>query len=134
MNVQSNVELARLSAEFFQIQHTGDPFNATQLGVIGFDDLVPDPSREGSAATMAKIADLERRLDTIDLTALNHSDRINAAVLGKLAWGARSDLEHCLWETSASADAYSSPQAMIFMSVPTVSVGDENAAEQYLTR
>ena len=134
MNVQSNVELARLSAEFFQIQHTGDPFNATQLGVIGFDDLVPDPSREGSAATMAKIADLERRLDAIDLTALNHSDRINAAVLGKLAWSARSDLEHCLWETSASADAYSSPQAMMFMSVPTVSVGDENAAQQYLTR
>ena len=134
MTIRSNPELARLSAEFFQVQHTGDPFNATQLGVIGFDGLVPDPSREGSAAFIARIADIEKRLEAIDLGTLDAADRINAAVLSRLAWGARSDLEHCLWETSASADAYSSPQAMMFMSVPTASVGDERAAEQYVTR
>jgi uncharacterized protein (DUF885 family) len=134
MNVEPHRELAELSAEFFQVQHTGDPFNATQLGVTGFDALVPDPSREGSAATIALIADIERRLTAIDLTALNEADRINAAVLARLAWGARSDLQHCLWETSASADAYSSPQAMMFMSIPTASVGDDRAAENYVDR
>ncbi|MET3807079.1 uncharacterized protein (DUF885 family) [Nakamurella sp. UYEF19] len=133
MNGESNAELARLSAEFFQVQHTGDPFNATQLGVAGFDHLVPDPSREGSAATIAKIAEIERRLAAIDIGDLNEPDRINAAVLTRLAWGARSDLEHSLWEC-ASADAYSSPQAMMFMSIPTASVGDANAAENYVTR
>ena len=30
-------------------KHTADPFNATMLGVSGFDDLVPDPGRAGSA-------------------------------------------------------------------------------------
>ncbi len=134
MSIEPNEELAVLSAEFFRVQHTGDPFNATQLGVIGFDALVPDPSRDGSAATIALIADIETRLAAIDVDTLNGPDRINAAVLTRLAWGARADLEHCLWETSASADAYSSPQAMMFMSVPTASVVDESAAENYLTR
>ncbi len=134
MNDDSSQELARLSAEFFQVQHTGDPFNATQLGVSGFDALVPDPSREGSAATIARIADIEECLQAIDVTTLDKSDRINAAVLTRLAWGARTDLEHCLWETSASADAYSSPQSMMFMSIPTASVGDQQAAGNYVDR
>ncbi len=134
MSTDGNAELARLSAEFFQVQHTGNPFNATQLGVVGFDHLVPDPSRAGSAATIAAIADIERRLGDIDVSGLNEPDRINAAVLERLAWDARSDLEHCLWETSASADAYSSPQSMMFMSVPTASIGDEDAAGHYLAR
>ncbi len=134
MSTEPNSEQAELSAEFFQIQHTSDPFNATQLGVTGFDSLVPDPSRAGSAATISRITDLERRLDKIDAAILNEADQINAAVLARLAWGARSDLEHCLWETSASADAYSSPQAMMFMSIPTASMARPDAVEDYLTR
>ena len=134
MSTEPNSERADLSAEFFQIQHTSDPFNATQLGVTGFDSLVPDPSRAGSAATISRITDLERRLDKIDAATLNEADQINAAVLARLAWGARSDLEHCLWETSASADAYSSPQAMMFMSIPTASMARPDAVEDYLTR
>ncbi len=129
-----NAELATLSAEFFQLQHSSDPFNATQLGVVGFDHLVPDPSRTGSATTITAFTDLERRLAAIGPAGLNGPDQINAAVLARLAWGARSDLEHCLWETSASADAYSSPQAMMFLAVPTVSLVDDTAAERYLTR
>ena len=130
----SSPELAELSAEFFQIQHTGDPFNATQLGVIGFDHLVPDPSRAGSAATINRIADLEGRLDKIDREALNEADRINAEVLARLAESARTDAEHSLWETSASADAYSSPQAMMFMSIPTASMSGPDAVAGYLNR
>jgi len=132
--VQPNDELAQLSAEFFQIQHTTDPFSATLLGVSGFDGLVPDPSRAGSAVSVAKLADLERRLQGIDPTALNSADRINHAVLGRLAWGTRSDLEHGLWETGASANGYSSPQAMMFMSVPTAPLNDAAAVDQYFQR
>lgn len=134
MSAESNSELAELSAEFFQLQHTSDPFNATQLGVTGFDHLVPDPSRAGSAATISRITELESRLDKIDRSALNDADRINADVLARLAEGARLDAEHCLWETSASADAYSSPQAMMFLSIPTASMSGPGAVDGYLTR
>ena len=54
-------------------------------------------------------------------------------MLGRLAWGTRSDLEHALWETTASADGYSSPQAMMFMSVPTAPLADAAAVERYLS-
>jgi uncharacterized protein (DUF885 family) len=132
--VQPNDELAQLSAEFFQLQHNTDPFSATLLGVSGFDNLVPDPSRAGSAASVAKIANLEGRLHRIDPSNLNSADRINHAVLGRLAWGARSDLEHGLWETGASANGYSSPQAMMFMSVPTAPLNNPAGVEGYLQR
>lgn len=46
---QAAAELGRLSDEFFEVVHTTDPFSATQLGVSGFDALVPDPSRDDAA-------------------------------------------------------------------------------------
>ncbi|WP_371779204.1 DUF885 domain-containing protein [Streptosporangium subroseum] len=131
---EPNEQLAQLSAEFFQVKHTADPFSATMLGVSGFDGLVPDPSRAGSQADAAKISDIERRLRDIDPEGLNPADRINHAVLGRLAWGVRSDLEHALWETGASADGYSAPQAMMFMSLPAASLTDAAAVEQYIQR
>jgi uncharacterized protein (DUF885 family) len=129
-----NPELSRLSADFFQLQHSADPFSATQLGVSGFDHLVGDPSRAGSAETVRRISEIERGLAGIETSSLNDADRINHSVLAWLAWGARSDSEHALWETSASADAYSAPQAMMFMSVPTAPLTDSAAVHGYLDR
>ena len=134
VNPQPNSDLARLSDEFFQVQHSTDPFSATLLGVSGFDSLVPDPSRAGARANAERFAAIEEQLGRIDVETLNEADRINAAVLGSLAWGARSDLEHGLWETSASAAGYASPQAMAFQAVPTAPLRDGEAVDGYLTR
>jgi uncharacterized protein (DUF885 family) len=126
--------LDRLCDDYFALVHTLDPFTATELGVPGFDGLVPDPSRDGAARGAAGIAAIERRLADIDLTALDEAGRVNAAVLGHLAGAARSDLEHGLWEANASADGYVSPAAAIFQSVPTAVLGDDAAAAVYLER
>jgi uncharacterized protein (DUF885 family) len=126
--------LARLSDEFFEVVHTIDPLNATQLGVLGFDALVPDPSREGSARGARRLAAIETALDAIDPGLLGEKDRTNHAVLGCLAWGARSDLEHGLWEGNASAGGYVNPQAMAFQAVPTALIEDAGAAGAYLQR
>jgi uncharacterized protein (DUF885 family) len=127
-------ELARLSAEYFQAKHAADPFNATMLGVPGFDGLVPDPSRAGSGAHSATLADLERRLRRIEPEGLNPADRINHAVLERFVRAERSDLEHGLWETGASADGYGSPQGMMFMAVPAAPLRDAGDVEEYLRR
>jgi hypothetical protein len=37
---EAAAQLDRLSDEFFEVVHTTDPFNATQLGVSGFIDRV----------------------------------------------------------------------------------------------
>jgi uncharacterized protein (DUF885 family) len=127
-------DLARLSDEFFQVQHTTDPLNATQLGVSGFDSLVPDPSRRGAEINAARIARIESRLAVIDAEALDETDRTNHSVLATLAWGARSDLQHGLWEANASAAAYVSPQAWVFQAVPTALIDGKPAADGYLER
>jgi uncharacterized protein (DUF885 family) len=126
--------LARLSDEFFEVVHTIDPLNATQLGVLGFDALVPDPSRDGSARGAQRLAAIETALDAIDPGLLGEKERTNHAVLGCLAWGARSDLEHGLWEGNASAGGYVNPQAMAFQAVPTALIEDDGDAGAYLQR
>ncbi len=125
-------ELRALGDEYFDVVHSADPFGATQLGVTGFDGLVPDPSREGSAAVIRQLADIERRLGAIDVDLLDDAGRTDHAVLAHLAWAARSDREHCLWEADISAEGYASPQAAVYMSVPTALIADPGAAHGYL--
>ena len=55
-------ELATLSEEFFVLQNTLDPLPATLLGITGYDDLLPDPSRAGSARGVAQLRALEDRV------------------------------------------------------------------------
>jgi uncharacterized protein (DUF885 family) len=127
-------ELRLLGDEFFDVVHTADPFTATQKGVTGFDALVPDPSRAGSARAARLIGDIERRLDGIDAAALDAAGRTDRAVLAHLAWAARSDFEHSLWEANASAGGYVCPPAMAYLSVPTALLADADAAAGYLDR
>jgi uncharacterized protein (DUF885 family) len=127
-------ELDRLSADFFQALHATDPLNATLLGVSGFDDRLADPSRAGSAAGIERMARIGERLSRIDAALLGEADRVNHAVLGTLAQGARSDLEHALWEANASAAGYVSPQALVFQSVRTAPLDDSASIDGYLRR
>jgi uncharacterized protein (DUF885 family) len=131
---EAAAQLARLGDEFFEVVHTNDPFNATQLGVPGFDALVPDPSRDGAARGAQLIGRIESALKDVDARLLDEAGRTNHAVLTHLAWGARADLEHGLWEANASAGAYVSPQAMAFQSVPAALLNDGDAVDGYLRR
>jgi uncharacterized protein (DUF885 family) len=126
--------LARLGEEFYQVVHTADPFTATQLGASGFDALVPDPSRAGSARAASQLAGIERSLGGIDPGLLDDRGRTDHAVLGELARGARSEYEHGLWEANASAAGYVSPQAMLYQSVPRAPLPDAGAVAGYLRR
>ncbi len=126
--------LARLDERFFEAVHTADPFNATMLGVGGFDDLVPDPTEAGAAAAAARIGAVEAEAREIDARELDVDDRIDREVLLSLAGAARADLEHGSWASNASADGYGSPQGEAFMAVPTASLTDAAAVEGYLRR
>jgi uncharacterized protein (DUF885 family) len=131
---QQAAALARLSDEFFDVAHRADPFGATQVGASGFDALVPDPSRAGAAHDAQQIARVEEELSRVDVGRLDQAGRVNSAVMAHLAWAARSDLEHGLWEANLSAGGYVSPQAMVFMSVPTALLDSADAVDSYLRR
>jgi uncharacterized protein (DUF885 family) len=126
--------LARLGDEYFQTVHTADPFTATQLGVTGFDSLVPDPSRAGRTATTARLASLERQIAEAGARLPDETATTNHAVLAHLTWAARAELEHGLWEANASAGSYVAPAAVAFQSVPTALLRDGEAVAGYLAR
>lgn len=127
-------ELRRLGAEFFALRHDSDPFNATMLGVPGFDDRVPDPSREAAAATSSRLRALEASVSALSPDDLDADGRTERAVLLELSSGVRTDLEHGSWEANASADGYGSPQGEVFMAVPTVVAVDASAVDGYVRR
>jgi uncharacterized protein (DUF885 family) len=129
-----STDLAALSDEFFVLQNTLDPLPATLLGISGYDDLLPDPSRAGSARGVALLRDLEERVSQLSAETMSEDERVNAAVLARLAWGMRVDLEEGIWESDASAESYASPHSMVFMCVPAASVVDDVSARAYLTR
>jgi uncharacterized protein (DUF885 family) len=126
--------LERLSDEFFEVVHSTDPLTATQLGVPGFDALLPDPSRAGAARGAQRLAAIEAQVSAIDAGRLGAADRTGHAVLAHLAAGARADLEHGLWEANASAGGYVSPAAVVFQSVPKAPLTSPQAVADYLTR
>jgi uncharacterized protein (DUF885 family) len=127
-------ELGRLEDEYFATVHAIDPLGATQLGVTGFDDLLPDPSRAGAADGARRIGAIERQLAGVDPALLDEAGRTSHAVLAHLAGAARSDLEHGLWEANASAGGYVSPQAMVFQAMPTALLRDAGSVDGYLRR
>jgi uncharacterized protein (DUF885 family) len=127
-------DLAALSDEFFTLQNTLDPLPATLLGITGYDHLLPDPSRAGSARGVALLRDLEDRVAALNVDSMSEDERVNAAVLARLAWGMRVDLDEGIWEADASAESYASPHSMVFMCVPAASVTDAASAQSYLTR
>jgi uncharacterized protein (DUF885 family) len=126
--------LERLGDEFFEVAHSTDPLTATQLGVPGFDALLPDPSRAGAARGAQRLAAIEAQVSAVDAAQLSAGDRTGHAVLAHLAAGARGDLEHGLWEANASADGYGSPAALVFQSVPHAPLTSPQAVADYLTR
>ncbi len=127
-------ELVRSGEEFFTLRHSIDPFNATMLGVAGFDDQVPDPSRTAAATQAEQLAAIEQAAAAIDPAVLDDADRVDRDVLMALAGADRGDLEHGSWEGNASADGYGAPQGKAFMAVAATTLSDTAAVEGYLRR
>jgi uncharacterized protein (DUF885 family) len=127
-------ELARLSDEFFEVQNTVDPLSATLLGISGYDALLPDPSRAGSEEGAKRFRALEDRLGKLDPEEMSDAEQINAAVLARLSWGARTDLEEGIWEADCASESYASPHAMVFMCVPAAGAHGETGVQNYLAR
>ncbi|MGH7639353.1 MAG: DUF885 domain-containing protein [Candidatus Dormibacteria bacterium] len=128
------VILEDLGQEFFQAMNSADPFGATMLGVPGFDGQVMDPSRVAASRNARRFLAIEEGLAQIDPARLSSQDRVNHQVLTTLAWGARTDLEHGLWEANASAAAYVAPQGILFQAVPATPLPDPAAVDGYLER
>ncbi len=126
--------LDQLDRNFFVAMHEIDPLTATQLGVEGYDHLLPDPSRAGAEAGAARLAALETRLQAIDTSRLEAPDLVDRGVMAHLLWALRTNLEDGIWAKDASAGTYTSPQSMAFASIPGAPLPGADAVAGYLQR
>jgi uncharacterized protein (DUF885 family) len=132
--VNDRERLDQLDRDFFVAMHEIDPLTATQLGVPGYDHLLPDPSRAGAEAGAARLAALEARLQAIDAEELGARDQVDREVMAHLIWALRTNLEDGIWAKDASAGTYTSPQSMAFASIPGASLTGADAVAGYLQR
>ncbi|MDQ1573202.1 MAG: hypothetical protein QOH44_761 [Actinomycetota bacterium] len=130
----ATTKLAELGERYFTTEHTYDPYNATLLGLSEFDHLPGDPSLEASEKASADFLEIAKDVAAIDVTTLDEMDQIDHGVLTSLVRGAQQDAEHSLWAGNGSAKSYISRQALIFQTVPAMTVSDSDSAERYLER
>jgi len=90
--------LAELAERHFELAMTAAPFDATVVGVDGYDAEVPDLSEEAAARQRDALAELQRRLDAIDPEALDGQDRITHAMLRRAFEDRRAELAAFLKE------------------------------------
>ncbi|MCU1471818.1 MAG: hypothetical protein JWQ39_2967 [Glaciihabitans sp.] len=130
----ATTRLGELGERYFTTEHTYDPYNATLLGLSEFDHLAGDPSLEASEKAASDFSAIVADVAAIDVTGLDERDQIDHGVLTSLVRGAQQDAEHSLWAGNASAKSYVSRQAVIFQTVPAMTVTDSDSADRYLER
>jgi uncharacterized protein (DUF885 family) len=130
----ASARLAALGESYFTTQHNYDPYNATLLGLGEFDHLPGDPSLEASEKASADLAAIGEQVAALDTSVLSETDLIDHSVLTVLVRGAQQEAQHSLWAGNASAKSYVSRQALIFQTMPAMTVTDDDSAERYLDR
>jgi uncharacterized protein (DUF885 family) len=130
----ASARLAALGESYFTTQHHYDPYNASLLGLGEFDHLPGDPSLEASEKASADLAAIGEQVAAIDTATLSETDQIDHSVLTVLVRGAQQEAQHSLWAGNASAKSYVSRQALIFQTMPAMTVTDNDSAERFLER
>lgn len=125
--------MAQLAEEYFETRMAADPFLATQLGVPGYDMLVPDPSRVAVAELVGRLESFRDRLAAIPVDGLGGEDRISHVALGHTIGATIGELGHGLLDIAVTASAVGQ-QIVVFQVAQATSVSSDEQAEHYLAR
>jgi uncharacterized protein (DUF885 family) len=125
--------LGELAERYFQVTMDAAPFDATTYGVGGWDAEVPDLSEAGEAETDRRLADLQRRVATIDPAGLDPQDRVTLAMLERGLADRRAELAARWPELTVSA-TMSGIQTAVLGLVPKVALATPEAAADYTER
>jgi uncharacterized protein (DUF885 family) len=125
--------LGELAEDYFTTIMDASPFDATVLGVRGWDAEVPDLSEAADDRTDRRLADLERRLAGVDPAGLGPQDRITRAMLARGLADRRAELAARWPELTVSA-TMSGIQTAVLGLVPKVTLATGEQAKDYLER
>lgn len=110
-----------------------NPFAATNYGIPGYDDRVPDDSEAGEAAWRAELDSLLVDLDGLDRPGLTDADAVTLGCLLENVAQELRGLDAGLIEHTVTAMPFSGPAVLLATAARTVLV-DEQAAADYLER
>jgi uncharacterized protein (DUF885 family) len=125
--------LAGLAEEYFTTIMDAAPFDATVLGVRGWDAQAPDLSEAADEATDRRLAGLERRLAAVGAAGLGAQDRVTRAMLARGLADRRAELAARWPELTVSA-TMSGIQTAVLGLVPKVTLATPEQAADYTER
>jgi uncharacterized protein (DUF885 family) len=128
-----DVELGELAERYFRTVMDASPFEATAVGVAGWDAQAPDLSEAAEAETDRRLADLERRLAGVGAARLEGQDRVTRAMLERDLRDRRAELAARWPELTVSA-TMSGIQTAVLGLVPKVALTTPEQAADYLER
>lgn len=126
-------QLAALAQRYFDFHLADNPTSASFYGIPGYDDKLPDPSREGDRVRLAHHAEISAGLDAIDADALEGQDRITYSMLARLTADQSAGIEAALGEVALS-NTITGPVSTMLSSLPRMSLNSEQRSRDYLVR
>jgi uncharacterized protein (DUF885 family) len=125
--------LAALAQRYFDFHLADNPTSASFYGIPGYDDKLPDPSREGDRVRLAHHAEIRAGLDGIDADALAGQDRITYSMLARLVADQTATINAALAEVGLS-NTITGPVSTMLSSLPRLSLNSEQRSRDYLVR
>jgi uncharacterized protein (DUF885 family) len=126
-------QLAALAQRYFDFHLADNPTSASFYGIPGFDDRLPDPSREGDRVRLAHHAEIGEGLAAIDAGALEGQDRITHSMLARLTADQTASIEAALGEVGLS-NTITGPVSTMLSSLPRMSLNSGQRSRDYLVR
>ncbi|GAA2134316.1 DUF885 domain-containing protein [Glycomyces algeriensis] len=126
-------QLAALAQRYFDFHLADNPTSASFYGIAGYDDKLPDPSRDGDRARLAHQAEIRTGLDAIDARVLEGQDRITYSMLARLTADQSASIEAALGEVGLS-NTITGPVSTMLSSLPRMSLNSEQRSRDYLVR
>ncbi|MDN3238769.1 DUF885 domain-containing protein [Glycomyces tritici] len=126
-------QLAALAQRYFDFHLADNPTSASFYGIAGYDDKLPDPSREGDRTRLSHAAEVRAGLDGIDAGALEGQDRITYSMLARLTADQAAGIEAALGEVGLS-NTITGPVSTMLSSLPRMSLNTEQRSRDYLVR
>jgi uncharacterized protein (DUF885 family) len=122
-----------LAEELLDAGFTIDPFDASLVGLPGYDDRLPDHTEAGEAASVARADDIATRAAAIDPSTLDDEDTVTRAVVEKLARSSIDRLNAKSVEYTITG-LFISPPSQLISAVPLLVHSDTAKARDFLSR
>ncbi len=127
------MRVRELADSFHERWLAAHPFAASDFGIPGYDDRVPDASEAGEAAWRGELESITDRARRLDRAQLPDEDGITLDTLLEYAAQERRGLDAELIDHTVTAMPFSGPAVLLATAARTV-LPDEQAAADYLER